>query len=154
KNPPPSGFRIPLASNAEFPPPRQAGPPPCVDADGVSPVFVGSAILDNSVHPCKIAPSFRPPCRVSYGGTELEHKGRYDLLPITPDMEWVSTKNGEIPPGRRAVEGGYESNGEKLYHALGNIDGVNVPGKAGKHLGGANVPFGGYEHILREYKIL
>jgi len=69
-------------------------------------------------------------------------------------MEWVPTQNGEIPPGRRPVEGGYESNGEKLYHALGNIDGVDVPGKTGKHLGGANIPFASYEHILREYKIL
>ena len=49
-------------------------------------------------------------------------------------MEWVQTKNGEIPPGRRPVEGGYESGGEKLYHALGNIDGVDVPGKTGTHL--------------------
>ena len=49
-------------------------------------------------------------------------------------MEWVPTRNGEVPPGRRPVEGGYESDGEKLYHALGNIDGVNVPGKTGKHL--------------------
>jgi len=120
----------------------------------VSPVFVGSAIFDDSVHPCKIAPSVRPPCRVPYGGTEREHLGRYDLLPITPDMEWVPTKNGEIPPGRRPVEGGYESTGNKLYHALGNIDGVNVPGKTGTHLAGANIPFGSYEHILREYKIL
>ena len=132
--PPPSGFRIPIASNAEFPPLNQVGPPPCVDANGVSPVYVGSAIFDDSVHPCKIAPSVHPPCRVPYGGTERAHHGRYDLLPITPDMEWVPTRNGEVPPGRRPVEGGYESDGEKLYHALGNIDGVNVPGKTGKHL--------------------
>ena len=134
KPPPPSGFRIPLASNAEFPPHGQAGPPVCKDADGVSPVFVGSAILPDSVHPCKIAPSVHPPCRVPYGGTELEHHGRYDLLPITPDMEWVPTKNGEIPHGRRPVEGGYESGGEKLFHALGKVNGVDVPGKTGKHL--------------------
>jgi len=125
-----------------------------MDANGVSPVYVGSAILDDSVHPCKIAPSVHPPCRVAYGGTEKDHHGRYDLLPITSDMEWVPTKNGEIPPGRRPIEGGYESGGDKLYHALGNIDGVDVPGKTGKHLAGANIPFGDYEHIVKEYKIL
>ena len=132
--PPPSGFRIPLGAKAEFPPSYQVGSPACMDADGVSPVFVGSAIFDDSVHPCKIAPSVNPPCRVPYGGTEFEHKGRYDLLPITPDMEWVPTKDGEVPSGRRPIEGGYESNGGKLYHALGNINGVDVPGKTGKHL--------------------
>ena len=41
---------------------------------------------------------------------------------------------GRIPQGRRPVEGGYESNGVKLLHALGNIDGVSVPGKTGEHL--------------------
>lgn len=76
------------------------------------------------------------------------------MLPITPNMEWVPTSEGKIPKGRRPIEGGYESNGVKLYHALGVIDGVNVPGKTGEHLGGANVAFGGYEHIVREYKIL
>jgi hypothetical protein len=78
-HPPPSGFRIPLASNSEFPPPHQYGPPACVDANGVSPVFVGSAIFEDSVHPCKIAPSVHTPCRVSRDGHELNHYGRYDL---------------------------------------------------------------------------
>jgi hypothetical protein len=132
--PPSSGFRIPLAPNTQFPPPPQTREPACMDADGVSPVFVGSAIFNDSVHPCKIVPSLRPPCRVSYGGTELEHHGRYDLLPITPEMEWVPTREGKTPHGRHPVEGGYESNGAKLYHALGHIDRVSVPGKTGEHL--------------------
>jgi len=125
-----------------------------MDANGVSPVYVGSAIFEDSVHPCKIAPSVHPSCRVAYGGVERDHHGRYDLLPITPDMEWVPAQDGGLPPGRRLVEGGYESNGEKLYHALGKIDKVEVPGKTGKHLGAANIPYGGYEHISREYKVL
>ena len=100
----------------------------------MSPVYVGSAIFEDSVHPCKIAPSVHPSCRVAFGGIEKDHHGRYDLLPITPEMEWVQTHNGELPPGRRLVEGGYESNGEKLYHALGKIGEVEVPGKTGKHL--------------------
>ena len=132
--PPPSGFRIPLATNTQFPPSNQVGSPPCTDADGKTPVFVGSAIFEDSVHPCKIVPSLRPPCRVAYGGTEREHHGRYDLLPISPEMEWVPTREGKIPQGRRPVEGGYESNGVKLFHALGSMDGVNVPGKTGQHL--------------------
>lgn len=101
--------------------------------------------------------------------------GRYDLLPITLDMEWVRTSGKQIPPGRRPVEGGYEENGGKLYHALGNINGVKVPGKCGEHLvcgsytlqfssnpliycsfakGGANIAFGGGEQFCSEYEIL
>ena len=87
------------------------------------------------MHPCKIAPRLSNPCRVPYGGQEWEHKGRYDLLPFNPSMmEIVPTSGGHIPPGRRPVEGGYEEDGRKLYHALAIIDGVQVPGKCAEHL--------------------
>ena len=131
---PPSGYRIPLDPNSQLPAPDRLGPPPAIDSDGSTPVFIGSAIFPGSVHPCRIVPSLNPPCRVLFGGSEVEHHGRYDLLPVTQHMEWVPTKNGAIPPGRRPVEGGYESNGSKLYHALGFIRGVHAPGKAGEHL--------------------
>lgn len=132
---PPSGFRIPLTSDAPFPPPQQAGQPPSYDLDGVTPTFFGSALFPNSVHPCKIVPSMGSPCRVPYGGTEWEHNGRYDLLPYRPDtMELVPASEGKIPYGRRPVEGGYEDDGAKLYHALAVVNGVRVPGKTGEHL--------------------
>ncbi|KAF9646480.1 hypothetical protein BDM02DRAFT_3118621 [Thelephora ganbajun] len=155
QNFPLSGHRVPLGPNTQFPSPDQLGRPPTTDFDGSTPVFVGSAIFPDSVHPCKIVPSLHCPCRVSYGGSEVEHHGRYDLLPVTQDMEWVPTKNGQIPYSHRPVEGGYESNGGKLYHALGFTQGIHVPGKAGEHLGGASIPFGGREHNLQEnYSIL
>ncbi|OJT07461.1 hypothetical protein TRAPUB_1704, partial [Trametes pubescens] len=132
--PPPSGFRVPLGDAAPFPT-QQAGQPVAFDADGRTPVFVGSALLGNAVHPCKIVPSLTPPARVAYGGRELEHRGRYDLLPFDPNtMEWVPTANGHIPAGRRPVEGGYEESGGKLFHALAPVNGVRVPGKTGTHL--------------------
>jgi hypothetical protein len=133
--PPESGFRIPLASDTQFPPSPQAREPVCTHTDGVSPVFVGSAVFNESVHPCKIIPSLPHRCRVPYGGEEIGFRGRCELLPITPEMEWVPTREGKIPQGRRPVQGGHESNGEKLYHALGVVDtGLSVPGKTGEHL--------------------
>jgi hypothetical protein len=133
-NPPPSGYRIPLTTNAPFPGQQQAAQPVSKDLDG-SPVFVGSALLERSVHPCKIVPGLNPPCRVPYGGTETEHHGRYDLLPFDPNtMEWVLTSAGRIPPGRRPIEGGYEEHGGKLYHALAQVNSVYIPGKTGEHL--------------------
>lgn len=132
--PPPSGFRVPLTTNAVFPS-AQAGAPVAYDADGTSPVYIGSALLERSVHPCKIAPRLTPPCRVPYGGAEFEHHGRFDLLPFDPaTMEWVPTSQGRIPQGRRPVEGGYEEHGGKLYHALATVQNVRVPGKTGEHL--------------------
>jgi len=133
--PPPSGFRVPLTTTAPFPDPNQAGQPPCYDADGVSPVFIGSALLDRSVHPCKIGPHLQPYASVPYGGGEYGHHGRFDLLPFRPDqMEFVHTSHGLIPAGRRPIEGGYEEDGNKLYHAVAVVNGVRVPGKTGEHL--------------------
>lgn len=154
--PPPSGYRIPLTTDQPFPDQLQTRYPPFVDSDGHNPIFVGSALMERSVHPCKISPMMQPPVRVGYGGGEVSHHGRYDLLPFDPQtMEWVRTSHGSIPPGRRPVEGGYEEGGQKLYHAVVNINGVMVPGKAGEHLGGASVPYGGGEHSAREnYDIL
>jgi hypothetical protein len=168
--PPPSGFRVALSPNSPFPF-AQAGRPPCHDLDRHQPVFLGSALLDRSVHPCKIAPHLPNPCRVPFGGTECEHVGRYDLLPFDPaTMEFVRTAHGRVPPGRRPVEGGYEESGPKLYHAIGVVQGLRVPGKTAEHLvryftlqlddpdvryqGGCNVAFGGNESFTNEYEIL
>ena len=139
---PPSGYRVALDASSEFPPPYRAGEPPCFDADEKSPVYLGSAIMtDHSVHPCKIAPELHPVCRVPYGGVELAHYGRYDLLPFDPEtMEWVTTSRGRIPYGREPVQGGMEDNGSSLYHAIGVVDGVRVPGKTGVHLVSVFVP--------------
>jgi len=128
--------------------------------DGRSPVFLGSAIFAredgvHAVHPCKVAPHLSPPARVPYAGGEYEHRERYDVLPFnTNTMEWVSTSGGRIPPGRRPVEGGYEEDGQYLYHALAVVEGVRVPGKTGPSLGAANIPFGGGEHVVDNYEIL
>jgi len=107
------------------------------------------------VHPCKIAPHLDPPARVPYGGGEHEHRGRFDLLPIDDrTMEWVTTGHGKIPLSRRPVEGGYEEDGARLFHAIAYIDGVWVPGKTGEHLGAANIPFGGERTVPENYQIL
>jgi len=153
--PPPSGFRIPLSASTPFPASTRSGLAPCTDLDPHQPVFIGSAILDRSVHPCKVAPHLHNPCRVPYGGTELEHTGRYDLLPFDPNtMEFIHASHGRIPSGRRPIEGGYEESGTKLYHAIGIIDGVRVPGKTGEHLEGCNIAFGGQERFTNDYQIL
>lgn len=154
---PPSGYRIPLGMPAEpsssfpsFPGIERTREAPFTDADGKSPVFLGSALMQDSVHPCKIVPSIQnEPCRVSYGGREVAHEGRYDLLPFVPAiMEFVPTANGHVPHGRMPVKGGFEQNGTELYHAVAVIDGVKVPGKAGVHLVRARFCFGQIHFIL------
>jgi hypothetical protein len=180
---PPSGYRIAMRHGEPFPVDQRTMSAPCRDLDG-SPVYLGSALMDGSVHPCKIAPHLPTPCRVPYGGREHEHHGRFDLLPYDhATMEFVHTTHGHIPAGRRPVDGGYEEQSEggapkKLYHAVATVragnEEVRVPGKTGVHLvrfvslgcscfadsylryqGGCNVPFGGGEMVVREnYQIL
>ena len=132
--PPPSGYRVPLITTAAFPDPGQIGHPPCHESNG-SPIFIGSALFEKSVQPCKIGPHLSPFASVAFGGIEHGHHGRYDLLPFVPQtMEFVPTSHGRIPQGRRPIEGGYEEHGAKLYHAVAPINGVRIPGKTGEHL--------------------
>lgn len=143
---PPQGRRLQTETTTTFPSPDIVGVPPFRDVGG-DPIYVGSAVFPNSsaVHPCKLAPALSPPCRVAYGGAEYEHSGRYDLLPITPEMEWVPTGYGRIPQGRKPIDGGFEETGERLFHAVAVVEGVSVPGKTAVHLRAANVAFGGAE---------
>lgn len=91
--------------------------------------------MGDSVHPCKICPARSPACIISYGGQEILHEGRYDLLIIDDElMEWVESVRKDVPPNRKGVEGGYEDHGVRLYHALGSKYGMTIPGKIGVHL--------------------
>ncbi|KAJ7127030.1 hypothetical protein C8R44DRAFT_780224 [Mycena epipterygia] len=163
---PASGFRIALDSVVGITKHdlERAGRAPFADLDQ-SPVYLGSAIFmhddgrtQKSVHPCKIGPHLYPsPCSVAYGGGEISHKGRYDLLLFDETtMEWVRTSHGHIPEGRTPVEGGYEENiHNKLYHAAARVHNILIPGKTGRHLGACHVSFGGGEHVVHEnYEIL
>ncbi|GAA6035419.1 hypothetical protein JCM8097_000246 [Rhodosporidiobolus ruineniae] len=151
---PPAGLRVPCSTQAAFPSTSTTGPAPFQDCDG-APVYVASALVGtNAVHPCKYVAG-RNECMISYGGAEKRHEGRFDVLPITPEMEWVEASYGQIPKGRRPVEGGFEEGGQHLFHAVTVLNGVNVPGKTGEHLHGANFPFGGGETIKAvDYRIL
>jgi len=54
----PSGHRVPIQAGDRLPSLHETGPAPFLDADG-GPVFIGSALFERSVHPCKIAPNVR-----------------------------------------------------------------------------------------------
>ncbi|KLO14816.1 hypothetical protein SCHPADRAFT_996326 [Schizopora paradoxa] len=160
-SPPPAGFRVPLNLNSSFPPHEQALDPPCKDGEGNA-VYFGSALFLTAVIPCKITPNENRPCSVPYGGKELKHRGRFDLLPFTQNMELVPTTNGRIPPGRMAVEGGYEGSERQytLYHGVAKHEHggtvVLVPGKVGKHLGtgGCIYTFENVEYFAENYDVL
>jgi len=97
------------------------------------------------------------PVRFGYGGVEctINRDEPFFIVPLdTSTMEWVQARDGLAPEGRKPVHGGFEQNGEPLWHAVALIDGVRVPGKAGEHLAGALVPYGGEEQWRAHYQVL
>jgi selenocysteine lyase/cysteine desulfurase len=152
---------IDLTGFSSLPSERETGPPPTRDADNSTPVFFGRAYISGTVQPCKILPvSGEPKCMVPFGGQEVEHKDRFELLVYNPNvMELVHSFDGKIPTERKPVGGGREKNGQ-LYHGLGNAregfvgDYTRVPGKAAEHLRGCNVPFAGKEVEVRNCEML
>ncbi|KAE9404942.1 hypothetical protein BT96DRAFT_877056 [Gymnopus androsaceus JB14] len=111
--------------------------------------FYGSAILENSLQPCKIAPALDPKCMVPYGGRELPRRSRYELLRFNSNMmELVRTSQGQIPSGRRPIEGSYEEDGTKLYHGMAIVNGIKSLERLLVIC--CNVPFAGEEHGVRE----
>ncbi|KAK0219057.1 hypothetical protein IW262DRAFT_1076236 [Armillaria fumosa] len=155
-----SGFRLPLqgSSHAGLPPLYLAGQPILNRND--YPMYFGSAILDKSVHPCKIEYNMQQlpsPCTVVLDNTVISHKGRYDLLQFNPDtMELVRTSEGHIPAGRRPVKGGYEEDGMPLYHGIAVYprDGHRIPGKTSPRLHGCEYCYGDDVHFATDYEIL
>ncbi|PBK85167.1 hypothetical protein ARMGADRAFT_872275, partial [Armillaria gallica] len=95
---PDSGFRFSLDGSSPFP--RQdLGPPPCRDW-GIKPIYIGSAIFDQAIHPCKVGP--HQPCSVAFRGREIHSEARFDPLPFNPDsLELVRTSGGRVPDGKR-----------------------------------------------------
>ncbi|KAF9046962.1 hypothetical protein BDZ89DRAFT_67401 [Hymenopellis radicata] len=86
--PPASGYRLPLHGTAAFPEQSVAGVPPCRDVDG-SPVYFGSALLDKSVQPCKVAPRLSPPALSHSGAKRCPTTGASISFPST-QLLWSS----------------------------------------------------------------
>lgn len=64
---PAAGLRVPTVTTSAFPSVDLIGKPPFTDLGG-EPVWVGSALMGNSVHPAKVAPHLPGVCRVPFGG--------------------------------------------------------------------------------------
>ncbi|KAH7093949.1 hypothetical protein BKA62DRAFT_53934 [Auriculariales sp. MPI-PUGE-AT-0066] len=146
-----------LSTHNPLPPPNEVGYAACSDTDG-SPLFLVLVPHNGGLHPGKmvIRPGANhPEIYFSYGGGEISHSGEYALVPFDPQrMHWVPASRSEVLYGARPVDAGYEEDGAPLHFALGIVNGGRVPGKAGRHLGGASVPYNGGEHHSEHPEIL
>ena len=148
----------PITRDHPFPHPSIALEPISVSPNGYS-LYFGLAHLPNgSLTPCSIRikrhESGEEPgsggdvdltvC-VPFAGSEKVHEGECYLVPFDRDlMELVKVQGGNTEyavksGGERArklahVEGGKEDDGTPLHFAVGTVNGLRMPGKAGKHL--------------------
>eukprot|EP00842_Homolaphlyctis_polyrhiza_P001054 jgi/Hompol1/194/HPOL_005257-RA len=115
---------------------------------------------------------------IPYGGLEVEIKTEFEVLTEIPGSRWVQVLSGAgVPPN--AIPCGHEEDGRIFYLGratvkeslipglsgastgwMGSLIGASLrtslcPGKAGPHMSGCNVAFGGSEYSgISPYEIL
>ncbi|KAF8728510.1 hypothetical protein AX14_006535 [Amanita brunnescens Koide BX004] len=118
------------------------------------PLYIVRAHCKNGIHPGKAGRHLND-AHIPWGGKE-ELLHRYEILVGDPrGVRWISM-SGKVDDhlGAIPVEGGREKNGEPLYIARAYYkDGIH-PGKAGRHLEDAHIPWGGKENLVHKYEIL
>ena len=59
----------------------------------------------------------------------------FDILSLNVELlEFLPTSRGVTPPGRRPVEGSYDAQGRKLYHAMLHFVGRQIPEMCSEYL--------------------
>ncbi|KAL2916007.1 hypothetical protein HK105_204431 [Polyrhizophydium stewartii] len=142
---------VPCNGNAIPPNAIQAGR----EADG-KPLFVARASINGGVHIGKACQAWRTGANISFGGREVAMVG-YEVLVGNPAaVRWVPQHSYVTPqriPGM-LVQGGHEPDGQPLFVARATYMGGVHPGKAGTHLKGAHIAYGGEEFHLLDYEVL
>lgn len=111
--------------------------PAATDLDGTTSLYFGSAILPGEILPGKVV-QMRT-CKVLHNDAVVERNVGFSILPFSVEMELVPTSRGAIPQGRRPVEGNYDRQGRKLYHAMLYVVGRQFPGMCAEHLVSASL---------------
>lgn len=111
--------------------------PAATDLDGTTSLYFGSAILHGAVLPGKVV-EMRT-CQVLQDDAVVECTIGFSILPFSADMELVPTSRGVIPRGKHPVEGNYDGQGRKLYHAMLYAVGRRFPGMCAEHVVSADL---------------
>jgi hypothetical protein len=111
--------------------------PAATDLDGTTSLYFGSAILPGEILPGKVV-QMRT-CQVLHNDAVVERNVGFSILPFSVEMELVPTSRGVIPQGRRPVQGNYDVQGRKLYHAMLYAVGRQFPGMCAEHLVSASL---------------
>lgn len=88
---------------------------------------------------------------IGFGGKE-HATSEFEVF-VGSGAVWESAQDGRVPPG--AVLAGNEANGDPLYVARAKVDGSHSIGKINpKTHNVCHVPYGGKEHLVRNYQVL
>ncbi|KAJ3049526.1 hypothetical protein HDU99_008880, partial [Rhizoclosmatium hyalinum] len=95
---------------------------------------------------------------ISYNGKEETVRSAYDVLCGNPQTVTVIPQNGALNLQglpNQPLDGGHESNGERLYVAIVEHEGTCQVGKCGPaNTNGINFGWGGKELSSRNYKVV
>lgn len=125
--------------------PRQA-PAAGQEATGQA-LYACVAPFNGSMQPGKTRPDFGG-CNIPFGGRE--HVVSSYRVPM--GGVWRASSGGRVPAN--ALPAGFEANGAPLYICRGRFNGGLHPGKIRPEFGGCNIPWGGGEHVVRDYEVL
>ena len=125
------------------------------ESDG-TPLYVARTYFEGGIHPGKVSPNFKKGAIIGYDNDEIEVEN-YEILVANPQaVRWVDASSpfqAQFLSGR-PVEGGREANGAPLFIAQAPYKNGTHPGKAGEHLRGADITYGGDEKIVNPFRVL
>ena len=119
--------------------------------DRGNPLYVARAAHEGSLVPGKYHAGYKT-AYVSWGGKELEKKENFEILLAGSALEWKSADGGAVPDG--AVEGGHRPDRGPLYIVRAKVDGCDSIGKLNPQHKFCHLPYGGKEHLVKQYQVL
>ena len=102
--------------------------------------------------PGKLHPGYKM-VYVPWGGGEHAKKNNYEVLTLTgANLVWKQAADGHVP--KNAVQGGETSSGQPLFVIKAKVEGSDAVGKVNPKNKFGHVPYGGKEHIVKNYEVL
>jgi len=115
------------------------------------PIFVARVRHQGDLVPGKLHPGYKT-VFVPWGGGEHAKKTNYEVLTGGANLVWKQAADGHVP--KNAVQGGETSSGQPLFVIRAKVEGSDAMGKVNPNNKFGRVPYGGQEHIVKNYEVL
>ncbi|MEZ4777386.1 MAG: DUF3421 domain-containing protein [Bacteroidia bacterium] len=116
--------------------------------NNLNPLFLCRAKTGQGLYPGKVRLRFGA-ANIGWGGQEIKVE-EYEVY--CGGGKWVTASEGQIPDG--AIVVGIEVTGAPVYAARAFLEGGLHPGQIRSGQGGALIPYGHKEHLLKVYEVL